>query len=887
MTAIPPMETELANTHEINNTFANKKQLTTALVAASVLHEPVLPGFESLFDYASFSHNLAIGILKASVLQAKDLADRVSVHLLDTPCPQGASKLHQDLLEKVISIAPDIVGLSCYCWNIEALLDLAAKLHRQLPNTLILAGGPSAGPNARNLLTANNAIHAVARGEGEPVFLSLLRALLHGDSLETVIGLIWRDPNNNIRENSDPPPVDQATLPSPYRLGLLPAIPYGLLVETSRGCRYRCKFCSFMGSSRKLRYTPVDALEADLRWAAEHGVRGVSLADTAINFDTIRLRELAAAIARADPGHLLRFSYFIKPELLTREQASVLAAIPSAEVIVGVESFTAEARKTTGKPPLSPKDFVSQVQLLQHVGPVTCSFIMGLPGDTVAGLEHTLKWICDIDREHPNWFHVICLFWLAILPGSRLDAMRDSIGIRCTTHGIPYVLDSNEHDTDTLLRMARLSVEAHYSHPKLRVEQFHNDYLAQDAPAPDRGPPIERRIGDSRPCVLLYGDVDHNWLSFGLEPYNLPTAWLKAFVETDDDLRRSFRLELATEKEDFATLLAKLDPTWIVRSCLRRPDSSPDWLAHIECHSSTPSLVLVGARSEQEAQTWMQTATRATAATVGECEFALRWLLRGRHDAPGLVRRTEGCLAFTGPSEVVQELDDIPSPFQWQFIQRIGPTIAMQFGRRNPSRFWSSKRLHGDIRWAIGRHHSHIVWLDESLPSDQQQVSQWINAIKSADPDGKIQHSYRLDGSQSFDTLEALSQLPANSIVVTGHSRDPQWESEARQLGAKLGAVVKWEDTLSQLVAALQPLSRPATLPGWQLSSVDLCDDAVAAEFVWNGGPVVRIRLSSTERGVKASLEPSSQTRPPDKQLARLQQAVTFLVDRRRLGSRR
>jgi|GEM_PF-705507 len=863
------------------------RPLTVVLVGASVLRETELPGFEAVSDFASESYNLAIASLKAFVLQAPDLADSVNVHLIDLDVPQGVGSFGEHLAEKIIALHPDVVGLSCYCWSVDALLALAQRVHDRKPELLIVAGGPSAGPDAPQLLSSHRAVQAVARDEGENVLISLLRSLRRGATLDDVPGLTWRDREGAIVQNPDAEPVDLSRLPSPYRLGVLQPPRSSLLLETSRGCKFRCRFCSCMGGSRQLRYVPIEQVEADLRWAVDHGMTGVKLADTAINFHTERLQDLASAIRRADPERRLRFTYFLKPELLTPDQVDVLEGIPSDEIIIGIESLTPAARKAAGKPPFSPKAFTEQVLWLQRIGPVTSSFILGLPGDTLEGLDHTMSWMSDFDREHPGWLHVICLFWLALLPGSGLHARRDALGFRCMPTGTPYALQSHEHDPDTLLCMARRSIEHHYAHPTLRVEHFHKEYLAQDAPAPDRTLVIPRRAIDDRPCVLLLGEVDDAWHAFGLEPYNLSIAWLKAFVEKDDALRRSFRVELATEKEDVSALLASLRPRWVVGSCLRPPLPSSPWLAAVLSGTSQPSVVLEGARSMAEAEAWLRAIPQANVATVGESERTLSALLHGRLDAPGLVRRDGDTLASTGLPEVVPHLDDIPSPFQWGFVRRPGATIAMQLGRQSPPRWWGSERIFRDLRWAIEQRHDHVVWLDDTLPADEQTLSSFVDAVRRADPDSRVRHSYRLDGSHSQSALQVLSGLPAHTVTLSGRSLDPSWVKDIERVASVWGASIRKEGapralTTDRLVARLQPLRRPGALAGWSFVDAGVKEGVAEATFAWAPEARVRVRFAVIGNSVRASVEVCGTASPPEEQVARLRRAVTLLLERRR-----
>jgi hypothetical protein len=435
--------------------------------------------------------------------------------------------------------------------------------------------------------------------------------------------------------------------------------------------------------------------------------------------------------------------------------------------------------------------------------------------------------------------------------------------------------------------MARRSIEHHYAHPKWRVEHFHKEYLAQDAPAPDRTLVIPRRAIDDRPCVLLLGEVDDAWHSFGLEPYNLSIAWLKAFVEKDDELRRSFRVELATEKEDVSALLASLRPRWVVGSCLRPPLPSSPWLAAVLSGTPQPSMVLEGARSMAEAEAWLRAIPQAKVATVGESERTLSALLHGRLDAPGLVRRDGDSLVSTGLPEVVPHLDDIPSPFQWGFVRRAGATIAMQLGRQSPPRWWGSERIYRDLRWAIEQRHDHVVWLDESLPADDKALRRFVDAVLRADPDRRLRHSYRLDGSHGRASLEALSGLPAHTVTLRGPSLDPSWVKEVERVASVWGASIRNQVapralTAERLVARIQPLRRPGALPGWSFVDSGVKDGVAEATFAWAPEATVRVHLAVVGNSVRASVEVCGAASPPEEQVARLRRAVTLLLERRR-----
>ena len=48
----------------------------------------------------------------------------------------------EEILQEIFRKKPDMVGFSCYIWNIEYVLDVAENLKKILPEVKIVFGGP-------------------------------------------------------------------------------------------------------------------------------------------------------------------------------------------------------------------------------------------------------------------------------------------------------------------------------------------------------------------------------------------------------------------------------------------------------------------------------------------------------------------------------------------------------------------------------------------------------------------------------------------------------------------------------------------------------------------------------------------------------------------------
>src|SRR4051812_37130982 len=78
---------------------------------------------------------LALGMLKASALSRPELAGSVEVeplHMFEPTTDQ--------VVEAVVSRAPEVVGFSCYLWNSREFFAAWPRIREALPGALLVAG---------------------------------------------------------------------------------------------------------------------------------------------------------------------------------------------------------------------------------------------------------------------------------------------------------------------------------------------------------------------------------------------------------------------------------------------------------------------------------------------------------------------------------------------------------------------------------------------------------------------------------------------------------------------------------------------------------------------------------------------------------------------------
>ncbi|HEY7214167.1 MAG TPA: cobalamin-dependent protein, partial [Thermoanaerobaculia bacterium] len=154
-------------------------------------------------------------------------------------------------MELCRGFAPEIVGLQCnFTTERFRTLRLAERVRRELPEAFIIVGGHDASREPGWF--CHPALDAVAVGDGEEIMPPLVEALERRGSLEKVPGLVLNRDGGQRATLPAPMRDDLDSLPMPARhLTAHYADKYYInfrrplaLMETARGCPFKCNFCS-------------------------------------------------------------------------------------------------------------------------------------------------------------------------------------------------------------------------------------------------------------------------------------------------------------------------------------------------------------------------------------------------------------------------------------------------------------------------------------------------------------------------------------------------------------------------------------------------------------------------------------------------------------------
>ncbi|NOZ24383.1 MAG: radical SAM protein [Planctomycetes bacterium] len=309
------------------------------------------------------------------------------------PSPLKTLKRRLDRLE------PHIVGLTAVTPLYANLLRIAKLVREWRPDVSLVAGGvhitlfPEAAVEEAGLDMA-------VIGEGD---FTLRDVLDSKDPLDTP-GVCLRDDGEVIHTSPRPLIQDLDSLGMPaWRLydirryhatHLLEIRSPGGLIETSRGCPFGCTYCDKTTFGRTFRAKSVGRTIAEIEHMLRVGFREIHVVDECFTMDMERAKEICREIIRRG----LRFpwsAFGVRVDRLDNELMALLKRSGCHQLGFGVETGNAEVMKRIRK--RITLDQVRRATGLAHRHGIETLgyFMLGLPGDTEATMQDTVRFAVD------------------------------------------------------------------------------------------------------------------------------------------------------------------------------------------------------------------------------------------------------------------------------------------------------------------------------------------------------------------------------------------------------------------------------------------------------------------------------------------------------------
>lgn len=392
--------------------------------------------------------NLAIRYLRESVI-----SEFPRVQLREFTINEPSERIEAEIYEA----KADVIGFSCYIWNLNETIALIRQLRPVCPKVRILVGGPEVSYDAADVLKEHSELDAVIYGEGEITFLELLRSWREGLGLEKVDGLAWRDSTGTgiIHVNSPRQQASFEHVPNPYKReeDFTGRLTY---VESIRGCPFNCQYC-LSSTFQGVRFLAPERFREILRQLLRCGARTIKFVDRTFNvnkehsFKILDIVREEAANYPPDAG--IRAHCEIAGELLDDDWIQYLSRYPKnlVQFEIGVQSTNPETLSIISRPQHFARwaKSVEEIKALDKAH-LHLDLIAGLPEEDWESFRNSFN---DVYNVQPD---MLQLGFLKVLKGSGLREKSKHYGLIYSPDPPYIILQTQVLSHEELLKLHRL-----------------------------------------------------------------------------------------------------------------------------------------------------------------------------------------------------------------------------------------------------------------------------------------------------------------------------------------------------------------------------------------------------------------------------------------------
>lgn len=333
---------------------------------------------------AKYIHtSLAIRYLKSYSEQDFD------IELTEYTIKDPAMNIVSDLFGR----KPDVIGFSCYIWNIEETIKLVQMLRKVLPDVKLVLGGPEVSYDTDYWMHRIPEVDFIVVGEGEETLHHLLTELSTTQKYHFVYGLAYRK-GEEVVVMPPRPKLELDRIPSPHRFeedveALSKRVVY---FETSRGCPFSCQFC-LSSIEVGVRYFDMERTKADLLYLIASGAKLIKFVDRTFNIKRDYAMEIFQFLIDHHQGCVFQFE--ITADIMRPEVLDFLAEHAPPGVFrfeIGVQS-TNEATNELIQRRQNFKKLTRTVTKIKESGKIDqhLDLIAGLPEENYASFRQTFN----------------------------------------------------------------------------------------------------------------------------------------------------------------------------------------------------------------------------------------------------------------------------------------------------------------------------------------------------------------------------------------------------------------------------------------------------------------------------------------------------------------
>lgn len=358
---------------------------------------------------------LSIGLVAAYLLEKRP--DGVDVELFKYP---------EDLSAAIDVAVPDVIGFANYSWNQDISRQYARVIKKHWPDTVVVFGGPNYGLSEGEVTEfwrVNPDIDFHVVQEGEEAFVRLLDTLTEAnfdvDAIKAErreIGNVHYKVGNAVIKGTPLPRLDLEDVPSPYLMGLMDKFfdeNLGPMIHTTRGCPFKCAFCTEGSKYYNLVSQREGQLEREMHYISERvrGPRDLYISDA--NFGMFK-QDYEKARIIADCQEKYNYPKYVHVSTGKNQKERVVDIVKSLN---GAVSMAASLQSTDPTVLANVARSNISVEKLSDAGKMAnttntgtySELILGLPGDSVTAHTQSLRDTVEMGFDNIRMYQLIML----------------------------------------------------------------------------------------------------------------------------------------------------------------------------------------------------------------------------------------------------------------------------------------------------------------------------------------------------------------------------------------------------------------------------------------------------------------------------------------------
>ncbi|MCB9761373.1 MAG: cobalamin B12-binding domain-containing protein [Alphaproteobacteria bacterium] len=393
-----------------------------------------------------------------------------------------------DIVDAARRFRPDLIGMTVLTPSAPVCEMLVKMLRVALPEAKHIWGGVHADVFGKEIVRDLDVDFCVHH-DGEHTVCELVDALAAGEvDFSSIDGLTWKTTDGEPVTNKARTLLrDLDSLPYPawhlfpiHRYGLLPFADIAkpiLTMAGSRGCPYRCDYCSLIHTGGKTyrRRDPIKIVDEYEYLVDRYGVKQIGFIDPIFPLVKKDLKPLCEEIVRRGLDKQCVWLSETRADRLDQETCELMYYGGCRRVLMGIESGVDLLLGNVNKT-LTTDKVREGVRNAHDAGIQTVGlFMIGLPGETPELTRETIDFAVDLDLDFAK-FAITVPF-----PGSKLfedrwqkDLFRDDWENYTTFNPDPdrLIYHPQGYDPEELIRMQAYALRRFYMRRKQIKKQL-------------------------------------------------------------------------------------------------------------------------------------------------------------------------------------------------------------------------------------------------------------------------------------------------------------------------------------------------------------------------------------------------------------------------------